>query len=224
MAALNDGFFYRCDVWCTSQEQASINRYFYKIVPGSITGGVTEQDAADYWDTILGELYKGVLSEQAKYYGVGFKRVVGPTVPDPYLPSYAHAHRGWGSTTGDQLPRQTCGLISRKVSSHGRHGKGRVYIPFPGEFDSDELAHPTEAYLGALQSLADAAFQVGVGVAFGPGGLTWVPALSNIIDSTTTPATWADPWYSPVDIYHIRRLWATQRRRSDFGRPNVPPF
>jgi len=200
--------FWTVRVACITEDQAAINVLNYKI--GTVVGGgVTDADAAATFDALFAPLYKALLSEEAEYYGVAVQRFF-PTPRTVAIPIVAS--RGAGSVTGDMLPGQVSGIISLVTDFAGRKYRGRMYIPFPGE--ADNVDHiPTSSYETRLNSLA-VAVVTPVVVTAGGDSAEFRPQIYHRGTSTSDSITGSNS----------KRLWATQRRRGDFGQRNMPPF
>lgn len=208
MAAPADGDIWLLRVACITDDQAAINTYYF-VVSGVIGGTVLDSDAAAAFNTTLAPLYKAVLSEEAEYYGVSLGRVT----PTPKtVPAVNTSSRGAGDVAGDMLPGQVSGIISFKTAFAGRKYQGRVFIPFPSE--TDNAAHiPVAGYGTRLQALATAINTPQVATA-GGSSATFTLFMFHRNDSSATKITTAT----------AKRLWATQRRRGDYGQRNPPPF
>lgn len=208
MAAPVDGDTWLLRVACITDDQAAINTY-YLIVSGVVGGTVLDTDAAAAYNTLLAPLYKAVLSEEAEYYGVSLGRVL----PAPKtVPAKNISARGVGDVAGDMLPGQVSGIISFATAFAGRKFRGRVFIPFPSE--TDNAAHiPVAGYGTRLQALATAMLAP-LTVTAGASSATFTPFLFHRNDGSSTKIT----------TMLAKRLWATQRRRGDFGQRNPPPF
>lgn len=172
--------------------------------------GATDQQLANAFDASINAEYKAVISGQAAYRGISAQRIF----PTPRTAAaIAIGSAGVGGVSGDLLPSQVSGIISLKTEFAGPKYRGRIYIPFPGEPSNSLAARPESAYVGALQTLADAIFTP---FSIGSGGNTsdLVPVIFHRVSNTTTEVAQAI----------ASTLWATQRRRGDFGRLNSLPF
>jgi hypothetical protein len=98
----------------------------------------------------------------------------------------------------------------------GRKFRGRLFLPFPGPADSTVTQNPvpTDAYVGKLTN-----FGVNVVSSFDiDDGAGNTAHLSPIIYHRSGGGS------SLVIGFRANKLWATQRRRGDYGRPNLPPI
>lgn len=189
-------------------EQVAYNVRHYRV--SSLGGqGTTLQEIIDALDVKFHADYKALLSIDATYLGMDARRVWSDTTS----PRFSNANQGSGDVTGDPLPTQTAGLISLRTDLPGGSGRGRMYVPFPGELDNDASGKPTTSYTGRLADLGDA--------------LTDDVIVNVGADSTTLQPVVFDrqlAGWNAITGRVVRAKWATQRRRGSFGRPNVPPF
>lgn len=108
------------------------------------------------------------------------------------------------------MPKQVSGLITWYTDVASRAGRGRSYIPFPSAADTDGNGAPSTDYLIALGNLSDdlAAY------------MTYPAGDSDISMSLVVLS--AGLGDQPVTSYTRRDRFATQRRRGDYGQPNLP--
>lgn len=203
-------------VYCQETDQVSINTV-YGQVTGVSTGGATLNEiAVDYAAGLAGAL-KALLANTASFRGVGVRDI--STLPKQAA-SYSASGAGVGSAGAVCLPRQTAGLISVYDGLAGKGHRGRFYVPFPSATDNMTDGVPTVGYLARLVTLAPTLFTLFVVV--GAGGSTSVtPGLVHrFVNKVKLPnPTITFPLVAPVP----RSVWATQRRRGSYGRPNKSP-
>lgn len=186
--------------------QAGVNVRHWRVL-NKIAMGVDELVIANFFDSVLAPLYKGVLVDAARYEGVVAKRIL----PLPAgVPAISSTSAGPGQNTGDPLPRQVCGIITLRSIFAGRANRGRVYVQFPSEEVSDSTPKPSAFYLTQLAPLGAAYAQNHV-IASGLNSNELVPVILHVATSTTTDIVVSVP----------RQKWATQRRRGDYGSPDV---
>lgn len=193
---------------CQLGEQVGINVRHW--IRSSVTGADVSLDAiAEALHTRMGPLYQAVLHQTALFLGIGARKI------DP-LPISTEDVSDQGSLTGlvlgEAIPRQVSGLITVRTAFGGSGFRGRIYIPFPGEADNDVDAEPTSSYVSRLQSLA-------------AGWFTTLIVTEGANSNTFNSRLWrrAARQAVIVDSMTARLVWATQRRRGSFGRPNTPP-
>lgn len=213
MAAVGD--VYSAKVVCRNTASAfnpivSINVLHYVV--SAVTGaGKFDQDIADRIDLELGPPYKAYLSADSGYRGV----IVQKIFPLPaLLPVSSIVSQGPGTrVTGDTLPGQICGIITKRTLGAGRAKRGRVYVPFPGEDDTTD-GQPNAGYITALNGLLTPLVNsLVVGIA--PDTLLIEP----VIFHRAIPGS-----PDPVMITQSRQYFATQRRRGEVSGPDVSPL
>lgn len=151
--------------------------------------------------------YKALISASASYAGM-LIRVIYPTLSLQYAEP---AGAGVGSVAGEPLPRQAAGFIRLRSEEPGKRRSGRVYVPFPSEADNVTGIGPSADYITRADSL----------------GAQFVSTLVWGTLGQAVPVIYqrALPGASPrVRDEQALSAWATQRRRSTFGRTNLNPF
>jgi hypothetical protein len=204
------------DIWqfdmvCAQGNQISINRLFFIVTvqPAAWPG---DQLLADTMSGNAGNFYKPLLCDVSSYRGLLARKL---TLPPPLPPRPSVAGKGPGTGATGALPCQVSGIITLLTGLAGRKFRGRLYIPFPGPSDSTAAANPvpTDAYVGKLTN-----FAVNIISSFdvddGAGNTAHLsPIIYHRSGGTDTL----------VIGHRSNKAWATQRRRGDYGRPNVPP-
>jgi len=182
----------------------------YKTTAKAGAGATLSQLLAALATAGLPDSYKTLLSSEASYVGMD-AQVIFPTLG---LPVGNVTGADAGDNAGDPLPSQVSGLLKITTQLGGRANRGRAYIPFPFEGDNDASGRPQAAYVAALDGLGTifAAARPGVGA----GGDTndFTPVIYHRHNHTTTP----------ISLIVGSTRWATQRRRGNYGRPNLPPL
>lgn len=178
-------------------------------VSAEIAGGATYLEIANAIKARYDSLWPPIMPVNVTYRGVGVQRIK----PLPRLVEvFSTAPTQAGTRTGDPCPSQTCGVITLRTALAGRKFRGRVYVPFPSEFDNNSIGRPTAAYVALLASIANELI-ASVTVVGALGTTTLVPVIYH--KSTTLT--------DDVVSHRVRDIWGTQRRRGDFGQPNPPP-
>jgi hypothetical protein len=120
-----------------------------------------------------------------------------------------------GTAAGNPIPNQVSGIITKTTAFAGRANRGRTYVPFPAaSFNLAPNDTPTAAYVALLDAL-------GI-VLFAPMALTLGADTVNV-----TPVLFhrRTGFNTPITNFRSRQLWATQRRRGNYGTANtLPPF
>lgn len=117
-----------------------------------------------------------------------------------------------GANTSDGLPPQVSGLIWTKATEAKRQCRGRAYIGFPS----------ASAYDPAEMTLSDtgAAILAGLAGLIGPSILLLPVGGGNQVSMNLLTSLTLAPDKAAVKQMGIRSIFATQRRRGMFGRPN----
>lgn len=203
----------RLNTYCQSADrtQLGVNVSWWRC--SNVTGTpTTDQEAAVYMENNLHAAYKALMAAGAQWYGLQLQ-IFWPL--PAYIPVNSVALRGAGTVAGDQLPTQIAGLFTLKTQIAAKYGRGRKYIPFPGEADSDANGLPSAGYQGRLQTLATLYIQAKtITNTATTGTVTLLPVLFHRKDKT-----WTD-----IDDFFPRSAWGNQRRRSELGRADALPF
>jgi len=188
--------------------QVAINVFHFRT--GALTPPMTSQDVLHGIDTLLSALYAAVLPLAAYFSGWSIKDVTpgGSIGPQDFLKSTI----GYGTVTGDNLPTQVALVVTKQTASAGRGYRGRLYVPFPTEVCNDSSGNPTSGYQGQVNTLATAMFTP-FSIIPGANRVDLVPVIRHRITGASTN----------IIAWRTNRLWGTQRRRGDYGRPNVLP-
>lgn len=191
---------------CATADQAGLNvrHWFEDIQSGN---GATLPEFVAALSTLVAPAYKELLNENARYVGMTAKRV-RPLPPSATFSSADGA--GVGLRPGDLLPKQVAGLISYVPDPLFGSEKGRSYVPFPSEISSDSLGKPTTTYTADLLILGNIYATV-LAVVGAAGTSLYVPSIF----------TRSTGDFGPIQIAQAAARWATQRRRGDFGQPNI---
>jgi len=198
-------------VECKTVTQLGINLYYWRV-SSILLGLPTDQDAADIFDQVVGPAYIDVLSAHANYAACKVQILQPPPMPTEVG---ASVNAGAGNRTGDLMPTNVAGIITKKTGFAGRAYRGRAYIPFPAEDDNGIDGLPVAGYLGNLGALA--------AIVFSDFTFTSVDTLRS---ATLTPVLRHDkavaiPGTNPITSYRVNAKWANQHRRGDYGRPNT---
>jgi hypothetical protein len=206
----NVGEVYEYRIYCTAGTQTSINVRHLKLISFTGTPPVESSFPASLV-TLYQTAYVALMQAGSNFAGISVTKVD----PAPLGVTFVSLGGTAGGVAGDPLPTQCSGLITLRALTGGRHGRGRVYIPFPSEASSTTSPQPTPVagYMTSLTTLS--ALFVNT-ILFGAVGNQWT-AFPGVYERATR-------------IFHTMATatgipkWATQRRRGSFGRPNSPPF
>jgi hypothetical protein len=204
------GKLFYIEYWTTLANQAAVNRLWYKVT--SFTGaGVTYGEVLSQMSSIFSLAFRNCVGTGANFKGFGIRELPVMGIPLP-APAYDNTAALPGTITGNMLPHQVAGLLSLRTAFAGRSGRGRLYMPFPTTSCSGLNGTILPAYstpLGVFAALVPATVTVtGAG-----GNAVLTPVLVN-----RKTAVW-----KVINNVLVSSNFATQRRRGDYGRPNVSP-
>lgn len=203
------GEVYELRFVCTHGQQVALNiKHFFvaAIAPNS-----TQLEFAQALSATFGPLYVNLLNQNAKFRGVGVRKVF-PAQDYEILSADADTA---GAIESDPLPKQICGLIAFRATGITNRRIGRLYVPFPAEASNDPTeGRPNAAYRTSLEAL---------GLPF-TENYVWMSAEGENTGFFIIPAN--DNFATITQIYQrtARLQWATQRRRGDYGATNIGPF
>lgn len=193
---------YRPDQW-------GLNIMHWKVT-NVVGAGASDLAIAAALDATFAPNYKTFSAADVQYWGTRVKKVfpLPATVPQRSVLAAGACLSGPVS-----LPAQVSGIISGKTAKTGRSQRTRIYLPFPSALFNDPATdRPLAAYLAAQAALViflSGADTITVGV--NSTTIEWVVfhRATGLTDAVTTVQS--------------NQKWATQRRRGNYGRPNVPP-
>lgn len=194
-------------IYCTAGNQVAINVLHYQVA--AIGGAVMQYDdlparAYVHYETA----YRNWLSSDANFAGVGVRRMA----PDAKTIEYTQIDIVPGEADAMCLPLQVAGLVTFRSDQPGPAGRGRAYIPFTSIQACEGAGEMTDGYKAFLEAVADA---IGPAISWTAVASAWTLTLQQII-APRIPAI-------PIGVSAPTGLWATQRRRGDYGRPNSLP-
>lgn len=201
--------------YAVDTEQTSINAVGFQVT-STVTGGASLPEIAAAYGNRIGGPLRAVLSNNAFFRGVGARDI---TFVPKQAAAYSTSGAGAGSAGADGLPRQTAGLLSIYDGLAGKGHRGRFYVPFPAAADNTGDGKPTAAYGLRLATLATAVFTALV-VVGASGTSTLTPGL---VHRRANKLPLPFPTFTASGVPFIRNVWATQRRRGSYGRPNSSP-
>jgi len=209
-------------VFTSCQQQLGVNVLYYRLVAIESAPDGDLQELCAAFSAWVASAYKAVMTQEADFRGCGLQNLGDGLVGTwPSIEVYSDSGKGVGTVTGTALPKQTCGIITKRTVIAKRLGRGRMYVPFPGEADNLDHGIPSTSYVDRLTTLASkvlANFSISTA---GEGLNTLQPLLrGDLTPANTTDGTWM---WNPIVDYTPRPRWATQRRRGDYGRQNEFP-
>ena len=203
--ALND--VYEVKIFCSMPRQTGLNVRHYKVT-ASVAPEPPASAFMDFLDQQFAAQYPPLLNTTAFYHGVSVQKIL------PLPKSVAittDARRASGTGGSDPMPKQVSGVITLRTLLAGRRNRGRVFVPFPSEQSNTLEGVPTGLYGLSLIILGDFLIQP-VNIVGLPGSATYTPVLNH-----RTP-----PFGQEILVSRVARgIWGTQRRRGDYGSPNI---
>jgi hypothetical protein len=205
--AIND--VVQLQVVCADGSQAAFNTYHYQVT-GVGVAVATLEDMIINFSALVAPKYKVMLYNGATYDGI-IGQVISPL---PLLARVLYdADGGVGTAGAIGLPKQTSGLIRFQTNFAGPGFRGRAYIPFPSATSNQADGVPTNAYNANGLVLADALKNF---IAVSNGGRTATVQMGLFRRAGSI--------FTPIVSDGAAANWATQKRRGDFGRPNLAPL
>lgn len=198
------------EVWlatyrCRAADQLGLVTCAYRVT--SIFGtGATDLDMATVMDANAGTALIPIIGTGAQYVSTQVRRLRPLPAPVPVTVSLSG---GAGTATGDLLPRNVSGLVSKQTAFAGRRFRGRGFIPFPTEDHNDATGHPSAGYLTLLNTVRTFLF-----------GNVLVLGMTNGAQLQATIFHRAGATDDLVTSSSSTAKWAQQHRRGDYGRPN----
>jgi len=192
-------------------DQVGLNVRHLKVT--QLIGLPTTQQTVDALEPILSTPIKPLMSAQAEFRGIDL-RVLLPT---PSTVVFNNSDAGFGTVAGEDLPKQVAGVLSLRTDTPGRSGRGRMYVSFPSEIDSESPGRPIAGYVIRLTTL-------GVSIK-APLIVDDLIGNSLVAEAAVLQGGQLPPNATKLITSAIARpFWGTQRRRGDFGAKNVPPI
>jgi hypothetical protein len=208
---LASGNIVQTTVVCTSPGQVAIHNLYHRVAL-LVGAPVNTLDVATEINAALSPILRAIMAPYASYYGVQ-SRVFFPLNNERWVPKTTLS--GVGTATGNPMATQTCGLIRLTGSVWGGAGAGRWYLPFPSVADDDTAASPGPTYLTNADAVAQwVATLLVVPALIGTG----TASLQSVLINRTTKVT------NDIQVATVADAWATQIRRSAFGKLNRAPF
>lgn len=193
-------------------DQAGLFTWHYRV--SAQVGDITDQQYLDAWMALwpYQSALKSTFSDEATYDGT-LAQIIWPI---RFTAVSNTVGAGVGSEVNSGLPRQVSGIITKRSNFADRSGRGRVYIPFPSSTylspSGDNTDIPTAAYIPFLEDIGEA-ISTEQPVTIGGSSVTLTPIIYHRMDPSLS---------KDITSFLVRRRWATQRRRGDYGQPNLP--
>lgn len=197
-------------VQCVQGPQLSMNVLHYRVT-SIVGGGLTLLEMGNALNGLWSPVYRPWMPVDATYRGV-----LVQNLQPPKTDSVEAATSLAGTAIGAGMAKQVSGLITYRTGFGGRANRGRSYIGFGSS---------TWMQAGGELSGAGLAILTALGVQLGPiiaptfGGKQ--TALHLVIRHPDAGGPPPVPQSTDVATVQAEQLLATQRRRGDFGRPNI---
>jgi hypothetical protein len=202
-----DGDYVKIVARCYALGQVSLNVYWYSV--GSSAGPVSYKTLLPAWIALAFPVYTPCMHTSALFVDATLQVVAPNNHITPTL--FAAAIMAPGTALGNPQPQQVAGLITRRVNLPKNNNRGRVYIPFPSTAGTSTVERPSAAYIALLTTLQQALLPTTAPA--NVGGQQWSPVLYKLGAVAGNALISALP----------SNKWATQKRRGDYGIPNVIP-
>lgn len=206
-----DGDIMLATLACFNTNQVGLNNTHWLAL--SHTGvGADDEDLALYLDTTLAPMYKLYLGAQASWYGVRVQKQL--PLPKP-VAAISAGFIGPGTGSAATLPGQAAAVMTKRTLLAGRAYRGRIYLPFAAQAMNNATTNKPEPAAMALFNAIGTALAGNITVGTVPNQTVLQPVLFHRRTGTTTP----------LQEMTAAGAWGTQKRRGNYGRPNVyPPF
>jgi hypothetical protein len=186
--------------------QQGINVLHY-VVTSRLGLTVNDQHVASQMDINAALRYKAYMPASCEYLGTRVQIIA----PVPFPAVIATAQAGVGTQANDPLPPMASMLISTRTNVTGPKGRGRVYLPFWGEGQSDIDGKPSAAAMALATAWGNDILD-SVTVANGADSIIMDP----IVYSKVTPAA-----RNVMTTFTVKTQWATQRRRGKLNKADT---
>lgn len=207
-AAVNDQL--RIKFYFTQAEQTAILNTTWLVL--ATTGvSVSQTFIANYFDNLLAPFWRPLMSPDATYYGVSVQAQKGLATPPQET---SRVNSGVGTAVGPSLPRQTAYVMGYRTALAGRSQRSKIFIAFPCSQYNTTGGVPTAGWVTAIGLLQPS--------------FSSVQIVANVGNTASLQPVVRHKKTGQVDFISqnapLATKWATQRRRSSFGRPNSPGF
>ena len=208
------GEFLQVRTVCKNADQISINVFHYRVLTStSIPARLEAYPGA--FDVVFSPMYALIMAPSAVYRGCGVKNIT----PVPTTEFISTAHATIGTLGGTEIPQQVSYVVNFKTPFSGRGYRGRCYPGFPPTSAVDSVGGMSPAGITSIQLWA-AGMPITLTVN-DAGNTSTVQLVIMHRQRNKLPLPFGD--FSFVQSATARKLWGTQRRRGDFGRPNEVP-
>lgn len=208
--ALNVGDLLQVRTCVNLPPQIAIGVMHWRVL-NNTGAGCTMEDFATYIDALLSLAYTNCMGQAAQYRGAGTSRISSPATSEVV----STAGAAFGTINSDVLPKEMTAVIAKYDGLRGRAHRGRLFFPFPPENANDTDGSMLAAYKNLLYTTWLNIFTVSFTV---PG------TVGNSSDFQPVLHHQVGGGYTAITRIVVPRKWAQQKRRGDYGKPNIPPF
>jgi hypothetical protein len=198
---------------CFFVNQVSLNVLHYSV-NAYVGAGLNLVEIADKLSARLSTDYRALMSSEVTYEGLSVQNIT----PARTVPYNSVTGKGVGTVGTKSCPSQTSFIIKLRSALAGRRNIGHVYPGFPAANFQDFQGRITQA---GQDALADLATDLGPSLllANGPDSVQLQLCIRHPDKNVPLPGT---PDATPAYECIPSTLWATQRRRGDYGAANRP--
>lgn len=191
------------------QGQVALPSVHYRV--GITTGVPTDVDLASALDTIASVDLLPLMANDATYKGVLVQRIA-PLPVQARVQDVSSAGPGTGGAT--LAPQQCAPIVSMYADGAGPGMRGRFFVPFmPGNVMNNVTGELTILYRASVQNLATGFLGV---TTVGSGGNVAAVYLCIFHRKTLT--------FTDVATVAGQPKVGTQKRRGNYGKPNISPI
>lgn len=216
MANIAIGSFYKQRMFAYQGTQEAVNTTYFQVTNIGAGGPVTEAELVAELQSLMSTLYVPAMCSNAQYVGTDIQNVTGGA-PFP-LQIAGPAINENGTAAPPALPAQVSGVVGLVTALTGPAHRGRLYIPFPSSVAVAAVPtpSPTAAYEALLAAIADQITGTVV-VVVGAVNVTLEYQLGRWGHLSRTYT------FQPTIGLRSTGKFGTQKRRGNYGRPNVTP-
>lgn len=195
-------------------DQIGVNVLHYRVTAqGTFTPTLAE--IAANLRPVFADIYTLCMANECRYSGVGVKNMAAPATEE----HVASVGGIFGNEGLNEFPSQISRLVSIKTGFAGPGHRGRIYVPFPSTNSANSEGNMSASGITSIQLFA-AGFPLTKTITSGANSVTIVlGVLRRIAGGVALPPGTIDLAIQLVPKF----LFATQRRRGDYGRINPLP-
>jgi hypothetical protein len=209
-----EGAVIRFTMWTQFGAQAGVNVHHYKIA-GAVPANMSWADIFVALFNNFKVAFPACFSNKATWMVDELREEI-PVKSVTYTDAIIG---GAGLLTDQPLPRQVTGLLRKITTEAKRNNTGRTYVPFPTVACFANEQSITVGYQGQLGAYG-VAIDNDVSVGTPPNNVLLIPVVFHAKRMKPVPVA---PYAVSVSNVEVINTSATQRRRGNYGRPNLVP-